>query len=244
VPLPNRWNPAYIFQQRDKILPELKWQSRNAVHSMARWAARVGVPITENERRLAALRDKHHGQRAFVIGNGPSLRIADLDRLKDEITFACNKIYLAFDETDWRPTYYGADDALMFQHSFPTIREVRGPVKLFPSYALRYAERVDDAVYFRHAYHDFYPDLPRFSLDASRRVYGGNTVVYTLLQFALYMGIREIYLLGVDFSYTTPKQRVGGDEEQVFSLYRVGEEKNHFHKEYLRPGDLMYTPNT
>ena len=45
--------------------------------------------------KLKALKDCHRGRRAVIVGNGPSLNVADLERLKDEITFASNKIYLA-----------------------------------------------------------------------------------------------------------------------------------------------------
>ena len=46
--------------------------------------------------RLAELKDKYQGQRAFIIGNGPSLKITDLSKLKEEFTFGLNRIYLMF----------------------------------------------------------------------------------------------------------------------------------------------------
>ena len=36
----------------------------------------------------------HAGKRAFVIGNGPSLRDTDLHKLAGEVTFGSNRIYL------------------------------------------------------------------------------------------------------------------------------------------------------
>ena len=52
----------------------------------------------ESIRRLAALKDAHKGQRAFIIGNGPSLKQTDLTKLKNEFTFGMNRIYLMFPE--------------------------------------------------------------------------------------------------------------------------------------------------
>ena len=52
----------------------------------------------ESIRRLAALKDAHKGERAFVIGNGPSLKQTDLSKLKNEFTFGMNRIYLMFPE--------------------------------------------------------------------------------------------------------------------------------------------------
>ena len=34
----------------------------------------------------------YHGQRCFIIGNGPSLTIADLDRINGEFSIASNSI--------------------------------------------------------------------------------------------------------------------------------------------------------
>lgn len=48
--------------------------------------------------------------RAFVIGNGPSLRDTPLDKLQGEVTFAMNRINLRYPHVEWRPTYYLAFD--------------------------------------------------------------------------------------------------------------------------------------
>ena len=61
-----------------------------------------------------SLKGKYAGRRGFVIGNGPSLCIDDLARLTDEITVASNQIYLAFDKTPWRPTFYTIEDAVLW----------------------------------------------------------------------------------------------------------------------------------
>ncbi len=52
----------------------------------------------ESIRRLAELKDVHKGKRAFIVGNGPSLKQTDLSKLKNEVTFAMNCFYLAFPE--------------------------------------------------------------------------------------------------------------------------------------------------
>lgn len=42
-----------------------------------------------------------------------------------------------------------------------------------------------------------------FSNDFSNVVYSGATVVYACLQLAVYMGAKQIYLLGCDFSFSS-----------------------------------------
>lgn len=44
--------------------------------------------------------------RAFIIGNGPSLKSDQLDKLIDEVTFGVNRIHLIYDQTSWRPTQW------------------------------------------------------------------------------------------------------------------------------------------
>lgn len=44
--------------------------------------------------------------RVFVVGNGESLKHTDLNKLKNEITIACNNIHLIYPQTQWRPSIY------------------------------------------------------------------------------------------------------------------------------------------
>lgn len=46
------------------------------------------------------------GTRAFIIGNGPSLNVSTLERLKGEVCFGVNRIHLIYPQTSWRPTYW------------------------------------------------------------------------------------------------------------------------------------------
>jgi len=78
----------------------------------------------ENVCQIKKLKNIHKNKRAFIIGNGPSLCISDLDRLKDEVTFACNKIYLAFDQTDWRPTYLFLADTMVAKNNVERIESL------------------------------------------------------------------------------------------------------------------------
>jgi uncharacterized Rossmann fold enzyme len=81
-------------------------------------------------KKLKSFKDIHKGKRCFIIGNGPSLKMEDLDKLKNEYTFAANKIYLAFEETDWRPTYYCIQDLKLFLRDFESIiQKVEAKVK-------------------------------------------------------------------------------------------------------------------
>lgn len=217
----------------------LKSIGKLSVPYLLRPLAVRGCLISENYRRLAAFRDRHTGRRCFVIGNGPSLKIKDLDRLKNEITFASNKIYLAFDQTSWRPTYYSAVDKLIISPAYKKINALNQTATFFPYFFRKYDVRFEDSTYFYFVHEAFYPDLPRFSLNPIDKVFSGYTVTYVLLQLALYMGIREIYLIGVDFCYNIDQQNYE-DNDQIMVSDGTG---SHFHSGYLKSGDRLFQPN-
>lgn len=194
--------------------------------------------FTNNYQELLKLKDKHLGQRGFVIGNGPSLRSQDLSLLKKEITFASNRIYLAFDKTDWRPTYYSVEDSLVLAQNQEQIKNITNTHKLFPSDITKYIYPINNSLYFNFSRTKFYPQEPNFGINALNCLYWGSTITYTLLQLACYMGIREIYLLGIDHNYDVPKQYEKGEKPFV-----VNNVKNHFHPDYLKPGEKMHPPN-
>ncbi|HJD45240.1 MAG TPA: hypothetical protein H9909_00215, partial [Candidatus Mediterraneibacter norfolkensis] len=91
-------------------------------------------PFKDWKQRLAGLhlKNKHKGERCFVIGNGPSLTAEDLELLKGEITFAANRIYMLFDRTDWRPTYYFCADYVLYGTDHRKISEVDAKLRFVP----------------------------------------------------------------------------------------------------------------
>ena len=191
---------------------------------------------------LAAYKDKHAGQRAFVIGNGPSLRMADLERLVGEVSFASNKIFLAFAQTHWRPTYYTVEDHLVAQQNSEAIEAITDSVKFIPHTLALHGVNFSNSLEYHLVWKDVYPNLPGCSADAMTGLHWGSTVMYTMIQMAFYMGIREIYLLGVDFSFVVPEAcdtPTGGK----FKVYISSGEHNHFHPDYRKPGERWHQPN-
>lgn len=192
-----------------------------------------------NDIRMKRFKNKHQKSRAFIIGNGPSLRADDLNKLINEITFTSNKIYLIFDRTDWRPTYYCVEDSLVAQQNIKEINEIQGPRKLFPKRFREWLpDRIPGAVYFNLLWTDFYPGKPKFSKEAFPTFYWGSTVTYTHMQLAAYMGITTVYLLGVDFYFKLPPGFSINDKILVSSG-----EANHFHPDYRKKGEEWHAPN-
>jgi|GEM_PF-709547 len=193
-------------------------------------------PIHSNEKKIATLKNRHKNRRAFIVGNGPSLQIEDLNKLKNEITFAANKIYLAYDETSWRPTYYSVEDNLVMKEIYHNVRQLKDSTLILPMKDIREYEIIQNAIYY-----PLIPNttsIPKFSKNLLSGVYPGHTVTYSMMQMAAYMGITEIYLIGVDFSYAV----ADGGADKGATIYH-NNEKNHFHKDYRNVGDKWIMPN-
>gem|GEM_PF-3940544 len=63
-----------------------------------------------NFNQLVSLKNSQIGKIGFLIGNGPSVRIEDLEHLSDAYTFGCNRLYLAYNQMKFRPTYLMSSD--------------------------------------------------------------------------------------------------------------------------------------
>ncbi|MFO1461407.1 MAG: 6-hydroxymethylpterin diphosphokinase MptE-like protein [Verrucomicrobiota bacterium] len=206
----------------------------------------AGLPLGENDARIKALKDIHSGRRAFIIGNGPSLTVADLERLKGEVTFASNKIYLAFHQTDWRPTYYSVCDKLVAKNNSKIISEL--PLnKLLSDWVGEYFQPADASIWLRElavAGSRSAEGQPHpFSENLLVGVYGGATIIYQQLQMAYYMGITEVILIGLDFSFQLPEQRVTTGVHGYEEALKSAGEVNHFHPDYRKPGEAWAVPN-
>ena len=68
---------------------------------------------------LISIRGSHRGERAFIIGNGPSLRETDLSPLRNEFTFGLNRIYLMFPELGFQTSCLVSVNDLVVEQCCP-----------------------------------------------------------------------------------------------------------------------------
>ena len=174
-----------------------------------------------------SLKGKYEGERGFVIGNGPSLRVEDLDVLKHEITIASNKIYLIFPQTDWRPTIYSIVDRILWQ-------KIKGEVEDKFS-LIHIPDNLNSTGVNKIRYWKTLLSVGKrkFSSDLSKGSYGGHTVTYDNLQIAIYLGLNPIYLIGCDHNYKGEKNVTAGIPIQQ------SEDQSHFVKNYRMPGEVV-----
>jgi hypothetical protein len=190
-----------------------------------------------NEDGLASLFNLHKGKRAFVLGNGPSLKLDDLNLLQNEITFASNKIFLAFSETKYRPTYWTICDALVAENCIDEIRMLE-LIKI-GAWSTKSLLMGTDFMFFSNAPRKNSRNI--YTWDLIKGIYAGHSVVNFSLKLAYWMGIREVYVIGVDFKFSVPKTTTG---RKIFGndvIISQGE-LNHFHPNYRKIGESWTMP--
>lgn len=147
----------------------------------------------------------HEGKRMFIIGNGPSLNVRDLDTLHKhhELCMAFNKIYRVYDKTEWRADYIGMSDPNVIENYMTDNPELPGELFVYDNYHRKVQNPYREGIPYIHGIMEaYYPNYPQFSDDITKGFFWGSTVTYDIgFQFAAYMGIKEIYLIGVDHSY-------------------------------------------
>jgi len=191
----------------------------------------------------------HDGETCVLIGNGPSQRNINLDKLGHLPTFAVNQIYHVYDDTDWRPTYFGmmhkkpgerwkmeairqnVDKSIIFTDTnFPlsnpsvNIITLTGLGRLMDSLASNVIlNQCED--YARMVARDLFSD------DLPRGYYSFHSE-YIMAQLIAYMGFDEVFLIGfdplliqnqiVDFSGKLDPSEYNDRMEYLMDTLRVG----------------------
>ena len=218
-------SPGAYRLKYDDICRQLKTEgiSDNQVIHIARntyISNLIAIDVKDAQRyflKARQVRNIFKGRRAFVIGNGPSLRISDLTKIKDEVSFGCNSLINLFDMTPFRPTVFFFEDPgfikLYFSENDDLLFKLTSECKyVFSSIRNRLFDKYKDSfenLYYINSYMNM-DDSVEVSSDITKIVYGGGTSLFLIMQIAFYMGLSEIYLLGVDFSFRQEATKTGG----------------------------------
>lgn len=173
---------------------------------------------------LLQYKNKHIGERCFIVATGPSLTFEDLKLIKDEYSFSMNSICKVYENTDFRPTYYGIQDEAVFEKQLEYINKYYTDQPIFYAKGLEKKNKVNEKwipIPVNGSYHKY--DLvitkkyfAKFSDNAYHVIYDGYSITYTLIQLAVYMGFKEIYLLGCDTSYSDDRTKQHFADNGVF----------------------------
>jgi len=185
----------------------------------------------ESTQRLRAFKGVHQGRRAFIIGNGPSLKQTDLSKLRNEFTFGLNRIYLLFPELGFPTTYFVSINDLVIEQCAGEIAALPVP-KFIAWHAHRHFVTFPDNMMFLYTTYTG----PGFAPDVTRRVWEGATVTNVALQLAFYMGFERVILIGVDHNFASK-----GDANKT--VVSTGDDPNHFSANYFGKGFRWQLPD-
>ncbi len=164
---------------------------------------------SESAKELSSFKDAYKGKRCFIIGNGPSLRTEDLEMIKNEVTFGCNRIFQLYDKTDWRPNFWMCVEEKTLSDISNKVESISTDSTCFVSlFGQHCGIKKSNKIFYVYNRQPFYlkkykpRSFIRFSSDICTATEAGETVVYNAIQIAVYMGFTEIYLLGIDHNYS------------------------------------------
>lgn len=225
-----------------KIFRFCDFELKNKFADMMAYVRRHGY----NDSRymsIKKLENTHNGERCFVIATGPSLTLEDLESLKSEFTFGMNSLCLLYDKTTWRPSLYGIQDVEVYKKLEDVLK--KNPENVFVCNEL--AKVMNTGKSFNmfpinNYYHSFdyrYTDKlhVKFSNNAYAIVYDAYSITFSLLQIAIYMGFKEIYLLGCDCNYEVGKNNhivESGRVEDETKLRTAGDRMIFSHNQFKK----------
>src|SRR5689334_6790467 len=187
------------------------------------------------------LRGRHAGRRCFILCTGPSVRTQNLRRLAGELVIGVSSAYLHPDYGSFRPAYHCVPHMTfgIFTER-DAVRWLRDMDEHIGQAELILSDEQRDLVEAHHLmagrsvhYLSLQGDVPTPKSgsipDLTRPVPRPQSVPIMALMVALYMGCREIYLLGTDhdhfltgtFSHFYDKAITSGTDPSVDQADRV-----------------------
>lgn len=155
-----------------------------------------------------AFRNIHQNERCFILGTGPSLGLLtpdQIDKLALETLFGVNSFYKADIASVLKPSYYALTDDLYWKDWKRVFSEVvhkfsdNPPTFITDPRARELIEGLQIAEQPIYVYAKKYP-TNKMSDELTRNTYATMNVVSSSILVAIYMGFKEIYLLGCDYN--------------------------------------------
>lgn len=193
----------------------------------------------------------HADKRCFIIGNGPSINSEDLSLLKNEITFTVNQMPRNPNFKEIKTDYHiwSDEDFFKLNKTLPEDMELlevmkgvntegNSPEVFYKYSALSMINEFELSKYLKINY--FQDGLQIFDgfnqrIDFTRIIPSFTTVVHYTICLAIYMGFKEIYLLGCDCTgFITYAEVLMKDSKKFQYGYEVSEnEKKRMKKTYV-----------
>jgi len=180
-----------------------------------------------HSKKLRCFKDKYKSQTCFIIGNGPSLTVDDLNSLKNQITFAVNGIFHLIKETDFEPSFYCVSDQIAWAMNKQLLKDSGISCPVFLNYGTNASDISNEVFYFFLNFpfslkpdNDYGKNMMKTKIESNfeNQLYASYTVIATCIQLAFYMGFSRIFLIGADCDYLGDKKYAYGSTPYHDSL--------------------------
>lgn len=169
--------------------------------------------LTQKIKNNTIFLNTHIGERCFILGNGPSLKDVDLELLEKEFVFTVNNFSLVDNYKKAKTNVHLWADLSFFElredqkynheeliENYLRIAEEQ-PICFVPDSAYDFIvkNKLDEVLNIN--YFSLFSSIDskiRSHFDLSRAISCYSTVVQYAISIAIYMGFKEIYLLGCD----------------------------------------------
>lgn len=187
-----------------------------------------------NRKSLQSFKDKHKGERCYLVANGPSLKNMDLSFLKNKISFGLNRIYIAYEDFGFVNDYLVCINRLVLSQFKEEINKLKMPKFLNWDSRKEYDNEKNDTYFIYKSF-----EGKSFGKDISRSMNPAATVTYAALQVIYYMGFSEVVIIGMDHNFTIKEKNRPNKTE----IRHEEVDKNHFHPSYFPKGSKWETPD-
>ncbi len=195
-------------------------------------------------KKIEEVKKKHLNDRCFILATGPSLNKNDVELLKNEKTIAINTIFKMFNSMDWKPTYYVMTDPNLFAKIQKANNLNLDDLAVNNCFVNALNKKISNGnktilinnCWLDHIYH--YGKSKRFKYKDNLLfgVYDYYSVTQECIVYAMYMGFKEIYILGADNDYLGDKQhfdKVTGEVQLDYEQALIRQNVNDWGYEYL-----------
>ena len=211
---------------------------RREIHYYLNWlfSADLRKAMSNNKK----IKDKHKGERCFIIGNGPSLKHSDLSKLSNEHVFTVNYMMKSKEFNILNPQYHLFFDPIVFGLN-PNDNDDHEKIKLIAktaetnpdtTYIIPYRRKSNfDRLFPNHKFmyiynYKTYTPLLKNPSSLHRITPGFQNVILYAINTAIYLGFKEIYLLGIDMTGFLENFEYNKVNDQFGHLYsKTPEEK-------------------
>lgn len=226
------FNPIFLYQKRNAIWHRIIEIPMNFIWNKVYLLIEKGYLYHPDYEELKAIQDIHKGKVGVLVGNGPSVKLEELEMMshnKDFISFGANRFYLCYEQTTFRPDYVLSSDQQMIDDFGSEIIKKNPNRKVFFASFYKPQKIKEKFVWLKIKHGRPF----KFSKNIKRESMNGGGTLISALQLGYHMGIREFYLYGVDHNFLYQEN----DDKQNDAKG----EGNHFIKNY-RSGKAWQSP--